>query len=68
MKCYNLPMFWRKFFLNIANNRDYILHHCNRPLHKFDRLLREWYLNENPDDNGMLVFVNDLNNYYIVFG
>ena len=42
MKCFNIPMLWRKFFLNIANNRNYIFDYCNRPLHKFDRLLREW--------------------------
>ena len=35
MKCYNLPLLlWRKSFLNIANNRDYINNHCNRPLQK----------------------------------
>ena len=37
MKCYNKPLLWRKFFLNIANNREYIFNYCNRPLHKFDR-------------------------------
>ena len=42
--------------------------YCNRPLHKFDRLLREWYLNENPKANEMRVFDDNLKNYYIVFG
>ena len=59
---------WRKFFMNIANNRDYVIHHRNRPLHKFDRLLREWYLNKKPGDNEMQIFGGNLNNYYIVFG
>ena len=68
MKCYNLPLLWRKFFTNIAKNRDYVINHCNRPLHKFDGLLREWYLNENPNDNEMRVFDDNLNNYYFVFG
>ena len=68
MKCYNLPLLWRKFFMNNANNGDYIINHCNRPLHKFDRHLREWYLNENPNDNEMRVFDDNLNNYYFVFG
>ena len=68
MKCYKLPMLWRKFFLNIANNREYIINHCNGPLHKFDRLLRERNFNENPNDKEMRVFDDNLNNYYIVFG
>ena len=68
IKCYNIPMLWRKFFLNIANNREYIINYCNRPLHKSDRLLREWYLNENPNENGMRAFDDNLDNYYIVFG
>ena len=68
MKCYNLPLLWSKFFMNIANNREYVMNYCNRPLCKFGSQLREWYLNENPNDNEMRVFDNNLNNYYIVFG
>ena len=68
MKCYNLPILWGKFFSIIANNRNYINNYCNRPLLKSDRLLREWYLNENPNDKGMRAFDDNLNNYYIVFG
>ena len=67
MKCYKIPMLCRKFFSNIAKNRNYIFNYCNRPVHKFDRLLREWYLNENPNDNEMRVFDDDLNNHYFVF-
>ena len=52
----------------IAKNRDYIIDHCNRPLHKFDRHLREWYLNENPNDDEIRAFDNNLNNYSFVFG
>ena len=59
MKCYNLPLLLRKFFFNIANHRDYIINHCNRPLKIFDKHCREWYLSHNggddeirmPDDN-----------------
>ena len=54
--------------MNIENNIDYILNHCNRPLHSFDRRLREWYLIENPNDNEMRVFDDNINNYYFVFG
>ena len=49
--------------MNIANNRDCIFNHCKRPLHKFDRLIREWYLNENPNDDEIQAFDNSLNNY-----
>ena len=41
VKCYNMPLLWRKFSLIIANNRDYIINYCNRPLNKLDRHLRE---------------------------
>ena len=66
MKCYNLPLLWRKFFMNIANNRDYISNNCNRPHHKFDRHLGEWFLNENPNDDEIRAFDSCLNNYYNV--
>ena len=39
MKCYNMPLLWRKFFLIIANNKDYIVNYCKRPLKKLDRHL-----------------------------
>ena len=68
MKCYNKTMLWRNIFLNIANNREYIINYCNKPLHKFDRHLREWYLGENPNDNEMRKIDDNLNNHYIVFG
>ena len=51
MKCYNLPLLWRKFFMNTANNREYVINHCNRPLNEFDRHFQEWYLNKNPDES-----------------
>ena len=70
MKCYiyKLPLLWRKFFMNIGNDRDYTFNHCKTPLHKFDRLLREWYLNKNPDDNEMRILDDNLTNYYIMLG
>ena len=67
MKCYNVPLLWRKLFTNIANNRDYITNHCNRPLHQFDSHLPEWYLNENPNDDEIRAFDKNLNTYHIVF-
>ena len=50
MKCYNNPFLWRKFFLNIVNNRGYIINYCNRPFNKFDKHCREWYLCYNSKD------------------
>ena len=34
MKCYSIPLLWRKFILKIANKRDYIINFCNRPFEK----------------------------------
>ena len=62
MKCGNIPLLWRKFFLNIANNRDYIINYCNRPFINFDRPCREWYLSHNSDDNEIRVLDENLNN------
>ena len=44
MKCNNIPLLWIKFFLKIANNRDYVNNFCRRPLNSFDRHFREWCL------------------------
>ena len=39
-----IPIFWRKLFMHIANNRDYIYNFCNNPDNKFQRYCLEWYL------------------------
>ena len=54
MKCVNFPLWWRKFFLNIANNSEYVYDFCNRPHKIFDRHCREWYLYNNPDANDIV--------------
>ena len=41
MKCFSLPLLWRKLLSNILNNRDYINNYCNRPLNKVDKHLPE---------------------------
>ena len=41
MRCGNVPKLRILFFLNIANNRDYVYNFCNRPVYKIDRLCRE---------------------------
>ena len=50
-KCNNNPLLWRKFFLNIVNNRDQIFNYCNRLFNKFDKLCPEWFSSQNSDDN-----------------
>ena len=54
MKCKNLPLLWRKLFLNISNNRDFIINYCIRPFNNFHKHCREWYLSQKSDDNEML--------------
>ena len=66
MKRGNIPSLWRKFFLNIANNRDHIINSCNRSFKKFDRFCREWYLSHNSDDNEIKVLDDIINNGYIL--
>ena len=39
-----IPIFWRKFFMKIANNRDYIDNFRNNPDNKFQRYCFERYL------------------------
>ena len=65
MKCGNIPLLRRKFFLFFENNRDHIINYCNRPFNKFDRLCREWYLSHNSDDE-IRVFDVNLNYNYMV--
>ena len=66
MKCGNIALLWRNFFLIIMNNRDYIIIHCNKPFNKFDRLCREWCLGHNSDDNQIRMLDNNLNNNQMV--
>ena len=66
MKCGNIPLLWRKFFLNTANNRDYIFKYCKRPFNKFDRHCRECYLSHNSDENEIRVVDDNSNNNYIL--
>ena len=63
MKCGNIPILWIKLFLNIANNRHYVYNFCNRPLNKFDRHCREWYLYNNSDADDIRMLNDELNNY-----
>ena len=68
MKCGNIPLLWRKFFLNSAINRDHIINYCTRPFNKFDRLCRDWYLSHNSDDNGIGVLDDNINNIICLCG
>ena len=58
MKCHNIPLLWRKFFLNIANNRDFVNTYCNRQFSRFDQHCREWYLHN---------LINSSNNLHELF-
>ena len=66
MKCGNIPLLRRKFFLNIVNNRDHIIIYCNKPFNKFDRLCREWYLSHNSDDNEIRMLDDNFNINYML--
>ena len=65
MKCDKILLLWRNFFLNIANNRDYIIIYYNRPINKFDKHCREWYLKHNSDDNEIRVLDDNINNMFL---
>ena len=64
-----IPMLWRHFSKNIANNRDYVYYFCNRPLNRFDRRCREWYLYNNTNGGGdeIRILNDELNNYALHF-
>ena len=66
MKCGNIQLLWRKFFLNFLNIRDYIIKYSNRPFNEVDRLCREWHLSHNSDDGEIGVFDDNLMNNYMV--
>ena len=66
MNCGNIPLLWRNFFLNIANNGDHLINFCNRPFNRFDRLCREWYSSHKSDDIEIRVIDDNLSNNYIL--
>ena len=66
MKSGNLPLLWRKFFLNTLIKRDHIINYCIRPFNNFDRLRRECYLSRISDDNEIRVLNDNLNNNYML--
>ena len=60
MKSDNIPLLWRKFFFNIANNIDYVNNYCNRPLNSFDRHCFERYLRNFLENNADVRFSNNM--------
>ena len=68
MKCDNIPLLWKNFLLNIANNRDHITNYSNRPFNIFHKHCREWCLSHNSDDDEMRMLDDDLNIKSILFG
>ena len=67
MKCDNIPLLWRNFFLNFGNNREYLIKYCNRPLNKFDKHCRSWDLSRNSYDNKIRVIDDNLNIMFYAF-
>ena len=67
-------MLWRLFCTHFANKRDYVYKFCNKPLDRFDRHSREWYLynlfksNTDGDDGDDIRMLDDeMNNYALYF-
>ena len=50
MKSNIIHLLLRKFFLNIANNREYVNFYCNIPPNSFDPHFREWYIYNSGND------------------
>ena len=63
MKSDNIPLVGRKYFLNIANNTDYVNNFCNRPLKRFDQHCREWYLYNNTDGDDIRMLDDEMKDY-----
>ena len=68
MKCYNIPLLWRKYFLNIANTRDHIIKYYIRPFFSFHKPCREYFLGHNSDDNEIRVLDDNLNIMFYASG
>ena len=61
MKCTNLSILWRIFFLKIANSWDYVHNFCNRPFISFYQHCREWYFYNLRKNNTEMDYDNDFN-------
>ena len=64
MKCKNLPKIWRKFFSNIANNRDYVYKFCKRPYIRLHQHCREWFFYNSMKNNTEMDYDNDYDNNF----
>ena len=60
------PIMWRKFFKNIAENRDYIYNYCNKRSYRFNRYCVDWYMynviKNNTVTNDDYAFLNNFDN------
>ena len=61
-----MPLLWKKIFVNIANNSEYVFDYCNRPINKFHRSCPEWYLYNKPCDNEIRMLNDKLNTNYML--
>ena len=64
LKCINIPRLWRKFFLKIANNKDYVYNFCKRAYNDFHRHCRELCLYNNTDGDDIRMLDDEMNNNY----
>ena len=61
LKC-KIPILWRKFFLKIANNKDYVYYFCNNRYNSFHQHCREWYFYILMKNNNEMVYDNNYDN------
>ena len=61
-KCKNIPIFWKKIFIKIANYRDYVYISCNSPRNSFHQHFRDWYFFNLMKSNAEIDYDNDFNN------
>ena len=67
-----IPILWRHSFKHIANKRDYVYNSCDRPLNKFHRHCRDWYLynlvkNNTDGEDDVQMLEDEMNNYAFFF-
>ena len=63
MKCDNIPLLWKKFFLNFAKNRDYVYKNCSGTFNNFNRHCRERFFYNNTDGDDIRMLNDEMNHY-----
>jgi len=60
-----IPIMWRKFFINISKNAEFLDNYCNNKQSKFHRAYRQWYL-YNRGRLGVIIPHNDYPHDWII--